>query len=358
MLESNGMNIVFREYLQMKSIIKQGRYISIIISIIILTVDKSVSQVSKNHQLINNRKRIGYEDTAHLQSGCLKLVVATNVPYGKVHKGGYSGVSELYLAQGDNRNFFVPRYAGLNYEHIFSGNSKTYNWNPYETRIDSMKLIRLSDRKVMLEQSRTKNWPLKSSISYELIDNSIDFVFSAIPLEDVWKKYGYVGIFFASYIDSPSEKGINFIGRSRAGKGSPKPRWIYHLPEVHGLSANHRPAGSTWDPSLDSSGFPISLVTGLSDLEYLYPFYYGVSHDNVFIMMFENPGKDGELRFAQSPDGGGDTNPAWDFIYFRKNYKVGKKFSFRARAVYKKFEGKDDVIKIYETWSGQKVIKL
>ena len=71
-------------------------------------------------------------------------------------------------------------------------------------------------------------------------------------------------------------------------------------------------------------------------------------------MMFENPGKDAELRFAQSPDGGGDTNPAWDFIYFRKNYKVGEKFSFRARAVYKKFEGKDDVIKIYEAWSGKK----
>ena len=74
-------------------------------------------------------------------------------------------------------------------------------------------------------------------------------------------------------------------------------------------------------------------------------------------MMFENPGKDAELRFAQSPDGGGDKNPAWDFIYFRKNYKVGEKFIFRARAVYKKLEGADDVIKIYESWSGIKVIK-
>ena len=352
-------------------IIKQAVFIStIIILIIILTPGKSVSQTSANLQSINDGKRtenqklfVGslvrkgfYKDTAHLQSSNLKLVVATNESYG-VHKAGYSGISELYIKTEDEKDLFVPLYAGLNYEHIFSGDSTTYKWNAYETRIDPMKLVRLSARKVELQQPRTKNWPLKSSISYELTENSIDFVFSATPLEDIWKKYGYIGIFFASYIDTPEKKGINFIGRSRPGKGDAKPRWIYHLPEVHGLSANHRPAGSTWDPSLDTSRFPISLVTGFSDLEYIYPFYYGLSGENVFIMMFENPGKDAELRFAQSPDGGGDTNPAWDFIYFRKNYKVGEKFSFRARAVYKKFEGADDVIKIYESWSGVKVIK-
>jgi hypothetical protein len=167
-----------------------------------------------------------------------------------------------------------------------------------------MMLTRLSKKKVELRQSRTMNWPLKSTISYELNGNSIDFVFSATPLEDIWKKYGYIGIFFASYIDNPEEKGINFIGRSRPEKGDTTPHWIYHLPKVHGLSANHRPAGSNWDPPLDTAGFFISLVTGFSDLEYVYPFYYGLSGENVLIMMFENPGKDGELRFAQSPDRG------------------------------------------------------
>ncbi len=70
--------------------------------------------------------------------------------------------------------------------------------------------------------------------------------------------------------------------------------------------------------------------------------------------MFDT-GKDAHVNFTQSPDGGGDFNPAWDFIYFKKNYKPGKEFSFRAHIVLKKFQGKDDVIREYEKWSGNKV---
>jgi len=74
-------------------------------------------------------------------------------------------------------------------------------------------------------------------------------------------------------------------------------------------------------------------------------------------MMFEKTGRDAEIRFAQSPDGGGEKNPAWDFIYFRRNYRVGRNFRFRACGVYKKFEGVDDVVRIYENWSGRKVAR-
>jgi len=312
----------------------------LVILIVILSAGKLFSQTA-------------IKDTAQLASNDLRVVIANNESYGNMHKAGYSGVSELYLKNEDGKMFFVPLYAGLNFEHIFSGDSKTYEWNMYECRQAPMKLVRLSSRKVELRQARTKNWPLKSSVSYELKNNSIDFVFSATPLQDAWKKHRYIGIFFASYINAPPEKGINFIAKTSAA-GS-KPQWVYHLPETHGLNANHKPAGSKWNPVIDSPGFPISLVTGLSDLEYVYPFYYGLSGANVFIIMFDPPGKNGQTNFAQSPDGGGDDNPAWDFIYFRKNYKVGKKFSFRVRVVLKKFVGRDDVIKTYETWSGKKV---
>lgn len=60
-----------------------------------------------------------------------------------------------------------------------------------------MKLKKLSDSKIRLQQSRTKNWPLKSNITYELFKDGIDFVFKGIPLKDIWKKHGYIGIFFA-----------------------------------------------------------------------------------------------------------------------------------------------------------------
>jgi hypothetical protein len=77
----------------------------------------------------------------------------------------------------------------------------------------------------------------------------------------------------------------------------------------------------------------------------------------VFVMMFERPRDDGELRFAQSPSGGGTGNPAWDFVYFRRSYDVNREFCFRARAVFRKFKDAEDIIQIYEQWSGEKVVR-
>ncbi|HUQ66675.1 MAG TPA: hypothetical protein VM101_10990 [Flavitalea sp.] len=293
-----------------------------------------------------------HQNTARLQSKNLDIIIANNKSYGKSHQAGYNGLSELYIKNQNTRNIFMSAYGGLNFEHIFSGDSSTYGWHIFEPRVSPMKLVRLSDTKVELQQARTKNWPLQTSMTYELSGSSIDFVFTGIPLEDVWKKHGYIGIFIASYIDSPVEKGINFIGQESSGN---VPKWIYHLPLKHGVQASQRPAESLWKPGFDP-GFPVTLASGLSDFKYTYPFYYGVSGENVLIMMFDNPDKDAEIRFAESPDGAGPNNPAWDFMYFKKNYKVGEKFSFHAHVVYKKFEGRDDVIKTYESWSGKKVI--
>jgi hypothetical protein len=99
------------------------------------------------------------------------------------------------------------------------------------------------------------------------------------------------------------------------------------------------------------------LVNGLSDFEYLYPFYFGRSGENVFVMMFERPRDGSELRFAQSPSGGGTGNPAWDFVYFQRGYEVNREFCFRARAVLRKFKDAEEVIHLYEQWSGEKVVR-
>lgn len=294
------------------------------------------------------------ESPVRLQSDALQVVIADNEAYGTEHRAGYSGVSELGLKSGDAKNLFVPPYAGLNFEHIFSGDAASFGWNIFEPRRAPMQLARLSDTKVELRQDRTENWPLRSRLIYEVKGDAIDFTYFGTPLEDAWQKHGYIGVFFASYIQAPEDMAILFIGRSRPGRGDPRPRWIKHLPEKHGVAANHRPVGSTWDPQLDD-GFNIDLVKGISDLEYLYPFYLGRSGENVFALMFDRPNQEGELRFAQSPSGGGKGNPAWDFVYFRRDYAVGREFSFRARAVYRKFTSAEEVARLYETWSGETV---
>jgi len=289
-----------------------------------------------------------------VQTEKLRAIIADNEAFEPSHRTGYNGVAELSLNGLNPTNLFVPFYAGLNLEHIFSGDAESYAWNIFEPRRSPMKLVKLSPTSVELNQERTEHWPLKSRITFQVDGKAIDFTFRGTPLDDAWKKHGYIGIFFASYMNGPGDLSIQFIGRSRPGRGDAAPRWIKHLSPSHGVSATHRPAGSTWDPPIDD-GFQISLVSGHSDVEYIYPFYFGRFGENVVILMFERPTGDNELRFAQSPTGGGSGNPAWDFVYFQRAYKIDQPFGFRGRLVYKPFISLADVIGEYEKWSGEKV---
>lgn len=292
--------------------------------------------------------------TAPLETGKLRVVIADNEAYAPTHLAGYNGVAELRLTGAKQPNLFVPLYAGLNLEHIFSGDATSYGWNIFEPRRAPIELRRITRHRVELRQERTEHWPLRSRLVFEVKGDAIDLTYYGTPLEDIWRKHGYIGVFFASYIQSPEDMAIQFIGRSRPGRGDATPRWIKHLPPSHGMAANHRPAGSTWDPSFDE-GFKLTLVSGFSDFEYVYPFYFGRSGENVLVLMFEKPRDGGEMRFAQSPSGGGTGNPAWDFVYFRRDYAVGREFRFRVRAVYRKFTNVEDIVRLYERWSGEKV---
>jgi hypothetical protein len=291
---------------------------------------------------------------AELRVGDLRLVLADNQAYGDVHRAGYNGVSELEHG-GRGRSLFVRDYAGLNFEHVFSGDASSYGWDKFEPRRAPMRLVRGGERRYDLHQDRTEHWPLLTTMTFEATPpDAIDLTVRGVPLADAWRKHGYIGLFFASYIESPEDMALHFIGRSRPGRGDPTPRWIRHVPPTHGELACHRPAGSDWDPPLDPD-LPIVLVSGLSSYEYVYPFYYGVSHGKVFVCMFERPGGDDEVRFAQSPSGGGEGNPAWDFIFLKRRYRVGEEFQFRMRAVYRDFRGVEDVLETYEAWSGERV---
>ncbi len=292
---------------------------------------------------------------ASLTAGSVSLIVADNAAFGPDHRGGYSGLAEL--RHGASRNLFVPAYAGLNFEHVFSGDAASFAWDIFEPRCAAMELWKVGELALELRQERTEHWPLRSTVRYALTaEGAIDLTMTCTPLADAWKKHGHLGIFFASYIDRPEDIGLHFIGRSRPGRGEATPRWIHHLSPAHGTAACHRAAGSDWDPPADP-GFKISLATGHSDLEYSYPFYYGVTQGKVIAFLFEKPTADGEIRLAQSPTGGGDRNPAWDFVYLRRRYEVGKPFSFRLRLVVRDFTDREAVVKAYESWSGEKVVR-
>jgi hypothetical protein len=178
------------------------------------------------------------EHTARMATEKLRLVIADNEPFAPDHRAGYSGVADLHLATEGSPNLFVPLYAGLNYEHIFSGDTNSYDWNIFAPRRAPMQLVQVATNRVELRQERTEHWPLRSRLIYEAKDDAIDLTFRATPLADLWQKHGYIGIFFASY---------------------------------------------------------------------------------------------------------------------QRDYAVGREFSFRVRAVYRKFTSVEDVVKLYEAWSGERV---
>ena len=56
------------------------------------------------------------------------------------------------------------------------------------------------------------------------------------------------------------------------------------------------------------------------------------------------------IRFSQSPTGGGELNPAWDFQFIVPDFEVGREYSFQVRLLYKEFAGADDVLEEYKLW--------
>ena len=124
------------------------------------------------------------EHAVHLETGKLHLVIADNEAYGAEHRAGYNGIAELRLGTSAARNLFVPLYAGLNLEHIFSGDATSFRWNIFEPRRAPMQLVHTSKNRVELRQERTEHWPLRSRLVYEVHGDAIDFTYYGTPLAD------------------------------------------------------------------------------------------------------------------------------------------------------------------------------
>lgn len=59
-----------------------------------------------------------------------------------------------------------------------------------------------------------------------------------------------------------------------------------------------------------------------------------------YVQMFRSRDR---IWFAQSPTGGGNENPAWDFQWFVPYYEVGKAYGFVMRAALLPFESTNQI---------------
>ena len=260
---------------------------------------------------------------------------AVDIPELPGHRAGYNGLASL--SQDEHaRNLFVPAYAGLNFEHIHDGTTANLK-NKFEPREFPMQLRLVDNHTVELYQAPTKHWKLESCGRYRLLeDGVIEYSFECIPRE-VRYQNGYIGLFWASYIDRPNKKSIFFKGVNR--KEISVPKWIEAITPAHGTDSTHGPANDPTLPLVDSD-FPLSLVNHPSQYLSSEPWYFGVSGKMAFVQMFRTQDK---IWMAQSPTGGGQANPAWDFQWFIPNPKADKAYGFVMRAALIPFESREQV---------------
>ena len=248
------------------------------------------------------------------------------------HRAGYSGIARISHTEQPN-NLFVPNYAGLNYEHIHDGRTRDRTIL-FEPRNLPMELRRINQNTVELYQAPAGHYKLESCQRYELLeDGTIQLTYECIPRAKTFEN-NYIGLFWASYIHQPKDKSIHFPGfENIEGKDLrelPAPKIIRSVTPQHGIHATHRGIRDTRLFKHDKN-FPLTLVFGYSRHRFHEPWYYGVSRNMGFAQVFRTAD---QIRLSQSPSGGGNGNPAWDFQYFIPDYEIGKTYRFVMRAIY------------------------
>jgi hypothetical protein len=266
-----------------------------------------------------------------MRRGAVTVVIADNaaidVPDCPGHRAGYNGVAVLKHGRRES-NFFVPAVAGLNFEHIHDGSREMIDRERFEPRKAPMQLRVVDDHTVEVYQPPTPNMKLESCGRYRLFDDgTIEYTFECIPRAATFRN-GYIGLFWASYINQPESTAIQFLGR-KAGDADGA-EWIRATSRAHGVDSTHPPAGPL--PKLPHDDpFPATLIFNRSPYVYVEPWYFGVSHGLAYVQMFRDRDR---IWFGQSPTGGGGGNPAWDFQWFVPDPKIGEAYGFTMRAAW------------------------
>ena len=254
------------------------------------------------------------------------------------HRAGYNGIASL-THKKQPKNLFVPDYAGLNLEHVHDGTvqDRKILFGP---RNSPMQLRTINDRTAELYQESSLHYGLESCTRYEILeDGTLEMTFECIPREDTYQD-NYIGLFWASYIYQPESLDIHFRGHKN-GKPN-QSQWIRGITPSHGTLSTHLATDDQRQFKHDPK-FPLTLAFNLSDHRYTEPWYYGVSNGMALVLMFR---PQDQVRLTQSPSGGGNGNPAWDFQFMISDYKIDQRYQFILRAMYVPFESPEQIEKV------------
>ncbi len=271
----------------------------------------------------------------------LRCVIGGNAA-AEPHRAGYNGVFAI-TAPNREESPFVPQYAGLNLEHYFDARPRPPEAEIFfEPRHAAMTFTRISETVAELHQPRTPHFGVESWTRFELKEPYyVDLHFRCVPREDVFEG-GFLGVFWASYINAPLDKSMYLRGACQEGG---KTVWVQHCTPQHDRDSTVRRVDDALELPFAEPGS--TLYASFSPLRYAEPFFYGRVGDSVLVYIFQ-PGP--VIRFAHSPSGGGatpdgsDTNPAWDFQLIVPQPEIGHEYEMRMRLVYKPWAGRGDVL--------------
>jgi hypothetical protein len=283
--------------------------------------------------------------------GDLTAIIGDNDAMGE-HRAGYNGLWSL-THRTEPTNLVVPIVAGMNFEHIFDGETMDppgKNEIFFEPRHAKMSFRKLSATSAELHQPPTPTFHLESTTRFTLREpDFIDFHFRFTPRQHVFRR-GYVGLFWASYINAPEDKSLYLRGKNA---------WLQHCTPAHNAMSTVLHDSDKFDMTF-AKDHRDCLYKCYSPLRYDVPLFYGLFRKHIFIVMFD---RSEGLRITQSPSGGGTntalqtTNPAWDFQYVLPKYEVNVEYELRARAVYRERCTRDDVLKLYAEWQKELAAK-
>src|SRR5262249_38264790 len=131
-------------------------------------------------------------------AGDLTAVIGDNSSEG-MHRAGDNGLWSL-THKSEKTNLFVPTVAGLNFEHVFGGetlDAKGERKFFCEPRSAPLEFGKGSAREAELPQSPTPTFRLESWTTFKLVEpHYVDFAFRCRPTQHVFRR-GYIGLFWA-----------------------------------------------------------------------------------------------------------------------------------------------------------------
>ena len=265
------------------------------------------------------------------------------------HRAGYNGLWSLTSIHAPT-NCFVPAYAGFNLEHFMDELFMADEGGEiFEPRRLPMTLENLGAHAARLHHGPSPLTGVASETTFSLAEpHSLDLDFRAI-LHRAPRAGQRFGFFWASYLDAPESPALHFVDAQG--------RWASLSADGHGsgntLCHASAPSASWGDPVRHYRAG--SLTHSFSRRRFDLPLMYGRPGDGhmLWLLMFD---QEGPVRLCMSPSGGGTDagratyNPAWDFQYLAEQARAGQEFRCRARLVYKPYQGREEILRLYRDW--------